>query len=298
MLVALALLATGAWACDTTELEEPCSDGSEGCACYGNDTCDGELACVSGSCVAPQEDAGDAEARSPDVGADVRPPEEDTGVDAADASRDVGGDVGTDTGSDMGAGDLCAGPRCTPQECAANGWTPPSNLQRDTRAILREETETRTWEQFYGVPFPRGNARFLEIEPEHYVSFEFDTGTFRGDARVIMDNPQAAGPFGSRLATIGPCPGYFGPSPYASDPACRDWIFAIGDLDMVVGEDGSLNECELEPGRTYYLNIVPVDEVLPAGAEDLTWRCAIGDTMRERWDTCGALMEATFASRP
>ena len=219
----------------------------------------------------------------------------------ADLGEDAGGDL--DMGTDMqGAGDAgpdepCPGGQCSPQDCAANGWVPPGNLQRDTMPLLRDDTVALDWEQFYGQPFPRGNARKLEVEPDHYVAIELDTNTFRGEGSIIFDNPQAAGPWGSRLISISQCPGYFGPSPYPGDPECREWKFAVGNIDFTVAAGSDTRDCDLEPDRTYYLNIVFVDEVLPEGSEDLTWRCALGELEDETWETCGALMESTYSVR-
>lgn len=224
-----------------------------------------------------------------------------------DANADAGeGDAGFDAGTggdmapplDAGPSEPCQGGVCTPQDCIDNGWVPPGNLRRDTMPLLRDDTVALDWEQFFGQPFPRGNARFLEVEPEHYVAIEFDTFDFQNDGKIVFDNPQAAGPWGSRLITINQCPGYFGPSPYPEDDECREWKFAVGNIDFTIGSDtDSPFDCELEPNRKYYLNIVFVDEILPVGSEDLIWRCAIGDQQRDNWETCGALMESTYVGR-
>ncbi len=229
-----------------------------------------------------------------DMGEEADVTDHGSGDAAQESDLAEAADTGTDAAADTGSGEPCPNGICSPQDCIDNGWIPPSNLQRDTRPLLNDSTVATTWEQFFGNPFPRGNTRFLEVDPDHYVSIEFDTNDFRNEGSIVFENPQGVGPWGSRLITINQCPGYFGPSPYPADPECREWKFAIANIDFTIGAEDSTFSCDLEPDRTYYLNIVPVDEVLPEGSEDLTWRCAIGDMTSDRWDTCGALMETTF----
>lgn len=67
-----------------------CSAGVEGCACYGNGTCNEGLVCVAGVCRPEEEDAGEDvedDFADEDVGEDMGT-DEDTGVDP-----DVGPDV-------------------------------------------------------------------------------------------------------------------------------------------------------------------------------------------------------------
>jgi hypothetical protein len=57
-----------------------CSDGDEGCSCYGNDTCNGELTCESGICV------------------------DETGSAAGGAAPDAGGSSGVEAGGRLPEG--------------------------------------------------------------------------------------------------------------------------------------------------------------------------------------------------
>jgi hypothetical protein len=261
----------------------------------------------AGTSPTAQPDATHNDASTPDMpqGVDAGPEADggtDTGTMGDADSGTMGDDMGTmgddmgTMGNDAGPGELCTDGSCGPQDCIDNGWLPPSNLQRDLRPILNDRTTVvQTWEDFWGLAFPSGNSRDLEVERDRYVTMEFDTNGVGGSGMVVFDNPQGIVPSGSRLATISQCPGYFGPSPYPDDPDCRRWFFGIGNLRYAIGAaTDTAFSCDLKPDRTYYLNIVFVNEVLPEGSEDLTWKCATGDMPDNGSDTCGALMELTY----
>ncbi|HWA75992.1 MAG TPA: carbohydrate binding domain-containing protein [Polyangiaceae bacterium] len=84
-----------AFACGGEDKSKGCATGSERCACYGNDTCDGELVCLSHLCVSTMSSEGGASA---------------TGGRTASSGGRTGGTSNT---SDSGAGGVEVPPEGT-----------------------------------------------------------------------------------------------------------------------------------------------------------------------------------------
>jgi hypothetical protein len=77
-----------------------CPTGDETCACYGNDTCRGDLVCLSGLCVEAGEGDGDGDGDGDGTGASPS----DGGSSVGGSQAGAGGSVNLGVGGGAGAG--------------------------------------------------------------------------------------------------------------------------------------------------------------------------------------------------
>lgn len=133
---ALALAALGLFGCSNDAASDECELGSEGCHCYGNKTCDDDLACLSDRCVDLDSDGeteADAASRPTVAGSKDGSAEDVVDATAQDASANETPKPKLDAASESEpAGD-------TPQpDSEANA------LEPDASEATRPEAETAT----------------------------------------------------------------------------------------------------------------------------------------------------------
>lgn len=170
-----------------------------------------------------------------------------------------------------------------PQFCIDQGRVPPLGMTQDTTILWGSgqfaaplPTETVSWLGTFGANFPNGNNRNMEIVRDRYAQLVFNSGNLANGAsgRLLFNTPQFSFGVltsGQWLITMSECPGDFGPQP---DPNCRDDGFN-GRFSWQRNA-GSSSACNLQPNKTYYLNMLYTDD--PDGSP-LNWECT-GATSR------------------
>jgi len=148
---------------------------------------------------------------------------------------------------------------CEELSCADQGRLPPPGLMRDTTALSTVSNDTLsaptlTWQDVFNEPFPDGGTVFLKTQRDRYISLELSTAGLAPGAGGAYDiaNPQGTANFGLSLVTLSECPGDFTDQ---ADPDCKKLI-NNNRMEIVVGESGGIVGCEIEPNKTYYLNVL------------------------------------------
>ena len=105
------------------------------------------------------------------------------------------------------------------------------------------------------------------------------TGT---SGRLELNNPQSSFNFGQTLVVFSQCQGDFLDQ---DDPDCKKLI-SNGGINWEVGVD-PFNTCELEPNKTYYLNVLHTTGTQPP----FQWQCDFAPGTNRPAD-CGDLAVA------
>lgn len=157
-----------------------------------------------------------------------------------------------------------------------------------------EDVDCTSYAAVFG-DFP-GTMNSIELiqAADTYLALEIDTaGLTERSGTWVFDTPQgyAVGGKGPKLMTLSRCPGDFDRAAIEAEMGSRCYA-RVENLTRLnwkrAGTAGS--RCALEPGRTYYLNLlysVDAEDTPPA---ELTWSCN-GDAT----DSCGNLMVPAFS---
>lgn len=244
---------------------------ADGCECASDAECASRVPacvdarCVEGACFVRPEDArcASGERCDPSLGCVAT---HDGGADAAaraDGSADAGAEG--DAGSDGGSGG-----------CGITSTHPGFQPAGFTQHIVE-------WpDAFYGNTFPDvdlgglspvGSFTFRSSSSPagipmagHYISIPFvpapdrnyRIGWYRAQAIGSRDYPGGR-PAEAAYVTISPCPGDFRAPDLGAprtDPRSQVCSEYAQDGNIFYGTTGGGSQCLLEPGRTYYLNLI------------------------------------------
>ncbi|MGK7295442.1 MAG: hypothetical protein ACNS61_06370 [Candidatus Wenzhouxiangella sp. M2_3B_020] len=150
-------------------------------------------------------------------------------------------------------------------DCAG---TAPTNLTRDTAIIPLSSDETTTFASIWG-DFPGANTNNWRIRNGQYAALEFSTVGLSSNAIgqvSIQSGPD--NPLGPHLYSISECPGDFGPNVPTN---CRKVVDPAQQEELVWAMDPFSVQCDLEPNKTYYFNMVPAIN-LPS-TRNPQWAC-------------------------
>lgn len=256
------------------------------------------LACTAAvlACSEPQgytpadagiEDIGPHDSGPTDTGSDAEVDQPDAEVDQPD-----GGTHDTDPQ------DADDDPDAT-QEYSCQGRA-PDHLQRAERCIWDwaepdTSVDCSSWESFFGVPFPQGStsAKFFQ-EPGEFLALEFDTENLSPSllGQMNTEAAQYGAPAnfqgGHMIWTISTCPGDFDREAIISNFGERCYMQG-GSATRIrwSGHDpeASNHRCNLEPDKTYYLNVLFTDSPEGTPVDTLNWACTGGS------EYCARLLE-------
>jgi hypothetical protein len=157
-----------------------------------------------------------------------------------------------------------------------------------------QDTNCYSYEAVFGE-FPGDSNSITYFQPSNtWHAMEIDTtGLTASSGRWVFETPQGYAPSqGPRLITLSECPGDFDQGEIQAEMGDNCYVRASGatTLSWVNGEPDPFR-CTIEPGRTYWLNILYTTD--PAGTDpaNLSWDCN-GDPNA---DYCGNLMVPTFS---
>lgn len=240
--------------------------------------------CSDGSQTSRDGSASDAPAQDTVV-ADARPSEAD--ATARDAAEDV-------ALQDASAVDVVAdtGPSCT------GVHAPPAGLRRQTSFSLASNSQLwassntewprnavldlTTWNPapmgqrtMAGLEKPTlgffarnpGDTATIEIETGAYAALRIDTAGLAGRAGAL--NSEMPGSMGAPFVlAISRCPGDFQPE----SSTCRTEVSGLASIGWTTAATPA-SYCRLEPGATYYLNVMFADPASPSMSTCSFSRC-------------------------
>lgn len=138
-------------------------------------------------------------------------------------------------------------------------WNPAPRGQRTSSGVERPTL----------APFGRnpGDTGTIEIEAGAYAAMLIDTAGV-GDRRGTISSEQAGDRGAPFVLAISRCPGDFQPTA----PNCRSDLSALAALGWTTGSSPA-TFCRLEPGQTYYLNVMFADPAAPSMSTCPFGRC-------------------------
>jgi hypothetical protein len=209
----------------------------------------------------------DARATLPDAGRPDASGHRDASEDASAAPPDAAPDAGP--------------------ACPANRQPPTGTVRATSCLLYSPETDCTSYSAvFGGFPGTTGIRRIVVAQDE-YIALELTPRSIPPEARanINVEGIQGGvGVIGGRLIwSISRCPGDFDVDAIASelDPACVE----VGTANFGFGGSAHVADPErcaltLEPGSTYYLNILySTDDPNDTPSTELEWACGFfGDT--------------------
>ncbi len=83
---------------------------------------------------------------------------------------------------------------------------------------------------------------------------------------------------GAMLWSVSSCPGDFHPDPVYG-AACFHPFYSITQMG---GPTNPVIDCKLEPGQTYYMNLLPTESPQGTPVESMNWSCSGGSACGRR----------------
>lgn len=242
--VTLTWASTGAWQC-------------EGSGLAGTDWAQGLKAPSGSQVVTVDLDPGDYEVNIRCFNGpveDTRGPLEVTVTDAADP--------------DPGVPAFCQGRQ-------------PENMNATVNCVPGSNLDCRNYESVYRAPFPGlRQARQIFSNRNEYIAMQFtvpsDISSSAEGAWAWVTPQQVPSFTGLNLQTISRCPGDFNEQLIEDEMGANCYLKQSGlspTVRWAIQGGGSSSRCLLQPGETYYLNVLYTNS--PAGTlpDDLNWQC-------------------------
>ena len=237
-----------------------CETGTSGCVCYGNDTCNDALRCIDSLCVADDGDGEDEDdaglngaENHPDAGAtnphDSGP--HDSGPGNGQEPTDAGSTT-DDVAGDSGSGEIDAGAEDTGvEDTGPEEVDHCEGVEAPAGAIF--DPSRNTLPDFFGpgAEWANGISTGTELfSLNQYVSLQF----------VAPDNPGhvawsiGGGITGGFRVRLSPCTREQAPEESTYCTLGEEGPWSNGLIDGT--PDPEDWRCYLEPGETYYINIM------------------------------------------
>lgn len=140
-------------------------------------------------------------------------------------------------------------------------------------------------------PGPDGSARNFILNRGQYAAMQFvvPQNFDREGAWNVVESQFVVPTAGDRIWSISKCPGDFDQQAIEAESTGRCYVKSGNTSSIAYQPSGGGDRfrCELEPGETYYLNVVFTDSASGTAPNDLNWFCPSGV------DTCGNNMSVT-----
>ena len=178
---------------------------------------------------------------------------------------------------------------------------PPQEMTRASHcSVSVTGVDCHSYEEFFGGFPGTTSIRHFTLSPDHYAAMAFTPEEIPPSARLDLNSTPIQGwdiPHGQLLWSISTCPGDFNITAIEEemgDDACvvhgpnAMFGFRFGGSDFV----SASNRCglALEPGTTYYLNIVYTnDDPLTTPSTELSWACGVAPS----YESCGHQIQPT-----
>lgn len=180
----------------------------------------------------------------------------------------------------------------SPSECEGRlppeGWT---RLTNGCKFVIGSgyQGDCTSWDALFGGGFTEvsgGTARIAtnRLDPTHYLALQFSTQGMASDARGSITSDRAGGmmELHRRIYSISSCPGDFDSSVINNETGCYGQLTSIRHLRW--GGPDSDESCQLEPNKTYYLNLIGTDSPLGTSPDALQPNCSSNEN-------CGAVYD-------
>lgn len=180
---------------------------------------------------------------------------------------------------------------------ACTGRQPGGMTLKADCAVNASGVDCRSYEAVYRAPFPGlAQGRQIYTGRNQYIAMEFTvpslaSGSNGGWGWVVPQiSPTTTG---RNMQTISRCPGDFDRTKIEQEMGPNCYLKQTGltpTVQWALVGSGSTGQCLLQPGETYYFNILYTDS--PAGTPpgDLNWQCGTDPA----WSQCSNNTEAIF----
>ena len=133
-------------------------------------------------------------------------------------------------------------------------------------------------------PGPSGSQRNFVLRRGEYAAMQFTvpTNLNRQGTFNVVEAQFGVGTAGRKIWSISKCPGDFDRAAITADYGgnCYRWVDGgSGAIAWAPAGSASAGYCELEPGETYYLNLVYTESEAGTAPADLVWRCPNNDSI-------------------
>lgn len=176
-----------------------------------------------------------------------------------------------------------------PLECQGRqpaNATPTALCERTARPLgFVESTNCFDYSSVFGAEFPgiTGQGVAIGQSRDTYFAMEFNTGSttaIRGN--WTFESPQISPTTtGSKLMTISQCPGDFDQTAIENEMGPNCYLHTGSSFLNSVGwklPGGTGARCELDPGKTYYLNMIYTTDPAGTPPSELQWGCQDSST--------------------
>lgn len=174
----------------------------------------------------------------------------------------------------------------TPSECGPERQ-PPSNWSRASGCTVNGNgNDCRNYADFFGGFPGTTSIRHFTLQPNQYAAMAFTPDSVPAGARADLNMSPLQGfgiPNGNPIWSISTCPGDFSPEAIENamgDAACllsgsnAQFGFRFGGSSYL--DSSSRCGLALEPGTTYFLNIVySNDDPHTTPSSELSWMCGV-----------------------
>lgn len=174
-------------------------------------------------------------------------------------------------------------PAAVPEGCEGRV---PEHMTRANECIhsgSAEGADCFSYREIFGsdsnpFPGPDGSARNFALQRDEYAAMQFivPENLSRKGSWDLTESQFGLGSAGGKLSTISKCPGDFDKDAIDAESTGTCYVKMDGTGGIVRFEPaggGDRFRCDLEPGETYYLNIVFTDSASGTPPNDLNWRC-------------------------
>lgn len=154
-----------------------------------------------------------------------------------------------------------------------------TNLTRATNVLLDSQNDSEdatSFESVFNLPFPAHTApqRKFRLFPETYASMRFEVPNDVTTSGNFGFNELVGTSLGRKLLAISPCEGDFNPDGLPGQCVISS-AGVFNPLRWTVDAGLASNRCLIEPGETYFLNIIYSDNEV--GDWPVDWACPSPD---------------------